>query len=102
MKSLILSGLAGSGKTTMAKAIASMYKPEEVSFASSIIPNGFSADSTKTKLIVFDEIKTEDDIISINKSFRKMFRNTKIIFCTQEQCVNLWDDKEFSVVRLNS
>jgi len=101
-KTLVISGSAGSGKTTISKAIASMYEENEVAFASTLIPSGFSADSQKTKLIIFDEIPNEPDIILLNKSFKKMFRNTQIIFCTQDQCINLWHHEEFSHVRLNS
>jgi len=100
MKSIIICGPQASGKTTIAKAIANVFKPEEVVITGPILKSGFECDSQKTKVIVFDEINETDDIIGIN-GMKKVFRDTLFIFTTQcEVAITEGEKEQFSLISL--
>lgn len=100
MKSIIICGPQGSGKTTIAMAIANVFKPEEIAVTGPILPSGFMADSEKTKVIVFDEIISAKDIIEMN-GMKKVFRNTLFIFTTQcEVTLSEQEKQHFSLISL--
>jgi predicted AAA+ superfamily ATPase len=68
-KSIIITGPRGCGKTTKSKELASMFDENEVVFIDSIGDNiknpfAFSECTQKTKLIVWEEIKSLSEVES--------------------------------------
>lgn len=100
-KSLIISGMHGTGKTTLIKAFAQMYDQEEVFFWDVRTNASTSNNLKKTSLVIIDEVQSAKHVVVIHKDLSKLFPNAKFIFATQDNCILLSGSDQYDVVTLH-
>lgn len=100
-KSLIISGLHGTGKTTLIKAFAQMHDQEEVFFWDIRTNASTSNNLKKTSLVIIDEVPSAKHVVVIHKDLSKLFPNAKFIFATQDNCILLSGSDQYDVVTLH-